>query len=82
MAYNLVEQFHRGGEMATKRHILQVEVGEELEREIEDVAQERHVSKSDAARDLLRRGLRDFRREQNILRSLQAADPEPACTAS
>lgn len=58
----------------TKRRILQVEIGEELENSIEAVARERAVSKSDASRDLLRRGLKDLRREQRLLESLREAE--------
>ncbi len=55
----------------TKRHLLQVDVGKGLEAEIEAVAAEDEVSKSDAARSLLRRGLKDHRREQELLRQLR-----------
>lgn len=47
----------------TKRYLLQLEIGEQLEKEIEEMAMGPFVSKSEAARELLRRGLRDYRRE-------------------
>ena len=55
----------------TKRHLLQVDVGAAMEAEIEAVAAEDEVSKSDAARSLLRRGLKDRREEQELLRRMR-----------